>query len=497
MKRINKNKSEKKLLEDLVGFYDDPAGFVRYAFEWGRGRLVAEEGPDKWQEEVLLELGRASVRAAPLGLPADGLGPAKPGGAAATQIAVASGHGVGKTALIAWIILWFMSTRAHPQIVVTANTRVQLETKTWRELAKWHKLSINAHWFEWTASRFYNVEHRDTWFASAIPWNRERPEAFAGTHERDVLVVFDEGSRIPDEIWEVTEGAMTQPGAFWVVFGNPTQNTGRFAQCFKRLRHRWSTRQIDARACKMANQDQISQWLEDYGEDSDFVRVRVRGLFPRAATNQLIALDLVEAAAGRSLHPASQLHAAKVLGVDVARYGEDQSVLVRRQGLAATGLKKFRGLDTMTLAGLAAGEIEAWRPDAVFIDEVGIGAGVVDRLLQLGFQVIPVNGGARALDDNRYHNLRAEMWDKMRAWLEGGASIPDDQELKDDLIGPEYYFDQRERIQLEKKEDMKRRGLASPDCADALALTFARPVRPWRGERPRQALTEYDVLEGV
>lgn len=450
---------EKALVERIASFRADPLGFVYYCFPWGKGALTKHDGPDSWQRDVLVELGERTISAD-----------------SATQIAVASGHGIGKTALIAWIILWFMSTRAHPQVVVTSNTGKQLSDKTWRELAKWHKASINSRWFEWTATRFYYKPHPETWFASAIPWSKERSEAFAGTHEENVLVLFDEASLIDDVIWEVTEGAMTQKGAFWVVFGNPTRNTGRFRECFKKFRHRWSYKQIDSRTAKMADNKKICHWIDDYGEDSDFVRVRVKGEFPRAASNQLISSDLVESAAGRTVSAGEYGHAPRILGVDVARFGDDQSVIIRRQGLAASGLKKFRELDTMKFAGLVAREIRDWDPDAVFIDGVGVGAGVVDRLRQLGYSVVEVNVGTAAVDDKQYSNLRAEIWCKMRDWLKAGAVIPDDSELKDDLIGPEYGYDSRDRIQLEKKDDMKERGLASPDSADALALTFTMPV---------------------
>ena len=472
------SKPDKGLIRKLVGYYSDPLGFVREVFPWGQGLLAGEEGPDVWQAEVLEDLGRMGKESS-----------------AAVRLAVASGHGVGKTALISWIILWFMSTRAHPQIVVTANTRFQLETKTWRELAKWHRLSVNRDWFEWTSTKFYYREHRETWFAAAIPWSKERSEAFAGTHEKDVLFLYDEASLIDAAIWEVTEGAMTTPGAVWVVFGNPTRNRGRFRECFGRFRHRWRRRQVDARTAKMANQAQIREWIEDYGEDSDFVRVRVKGQFPRASGNQLIGEDLVTSAAGRSLHKSVYRHGAKVLGVDVARFGDDQSVVIRRQGLAVLGIKKYREVDTMRLASIVGEEVVKWRPDAVFIDEVGIGAGVVDRLRQLGFEVFGVNAGARAGDSRRYYNLRAEMWVKMRDWLKSGGAIPLDVELQTDLIGPEYGFDASDRLQLEKKEDMKKRGLASPDCADALALTFAFPVAArGPGSRAVEVVTEYDLF---
>lgn len=448
----------------VAELYDDPEGFVWAMFPWGvaGGPLEHDTGPDTWQTDTLKLIGEHSLD------PSEAL-----------QLAVASGHGIGKTALIAWIILWFISTRPNPQIVVTANTKTQLESKTWRELAKWHKLMVvTSDWFNWTATKFYYVFEPEDWFASAIPWSENKPEAFQGTHERHVMMIFDEASTIPESVWDAAAGAMTTPGAFHIAFGNPTRNTGKFSECFGRMRHRWVTRQIDSRTCKMSNKVEINKWIEDYGEDSDFVRIKVRGEFPRAGFMQFISSELVEAAKGRHLMPDVYRHAAKIIGVDVARFGDDQTVFIRRQGLAATGLKKFRGLDTMRTASLVAQEIEDWKPDAVMVDTVGLGAGVADRLRQLGYGrlIIDVQAGVTAIDSNRYFNLRAEMWGKMRDWLKEGAAIPADLELVADLIGPEYGYDNKERIQLEKKDDMKKRGLASPDAGDALAGTFAAPV---------------------
>lgn len=487
--------SEARLAEDVASFYDDPEGFVRYIYPWGEGPLRGEDGPDVWQSDVMALI-RDSIRLGhPVGLAVEG----------ALRIAVRSGHGIGKTTLISWIIHWFCSTRTHPQIVCTANTRIQLEVKTWRELAKWHKLALNKHWFDWTATKFSLVEHASTWFASAIPWSKERSEAFAGTHEENVLMIFDEASNIPDSIWEVSEGAMTTPGAIWIVFGNPTRNTGRFSSCFKKDRNRWLTMEIDSRNCKKTNKKEIAAQIEEYGEDSDFVRVRIKGQEPRQGLRQLIGDELVETAMGRVLRPEVYAHAAIVLGVDVARMpGADDNVIAIRQGLAAFEQRRFQGSGDgwlMNFASLVARFIEDYSPDAVFVDVVGIGAGVVDRLIQLGFGqiVIPVNFAEEAANPNRYHNLRAECYCKMEQWLKAGGALPNDKRLRDDLTGPEYLFDAKDRWQIERKEDMRSRGLASPDGADALAVTFAEEVLPRqvkiaRAESTRQQQSAYHPL---
>lgn len=474
---ITKVDPETTLTNDIVLLEHDPLGFVRYVFPWMESGtpLFDEAGPDVWQEKVLIALGEASRKAETEGELAT-----------AVQIAVRSGHGVGKGALSAWIILWFMSTRINPQIVVTANTKIQLDTKTWRELAKWHGLAINKHWFKWTATRFSAVDHAETWFAAAIPWSEHNSEAFAGTHEKNVLVLFDEASAVADKIWEVASGAMTTPGAFWLVFGNPTQNTGRFAECWGRERHRWRAFQVDSRTAKKANKAQIQQWIDDYGDDSDFVRVRVKGEAPRASSTQFISGELVDLAMQRTLEASAYEYAPIVMGVDVARFGDDQTVMVIRRGLKLLHIERHRELDLMQTSARVARLEDMWGVDVTFIDAIGLGAGVVDRLHQLGRKCIGVVSASKATD-RRYYNLRAQMWGDMKDWLEQ-ADLPTEAtmrlwglietELKTDLTSPEYGYDVKGSIQLEKKEDMKSRGCASPDTGDAIALTFALPVVP-------------------
>lgn len=471
------------LIDAIAGFFYDPLGFVYFAYPWGKGILKGEEGPDVWQAKILAEIGEKSQTLTE-----------------ALQIAIKSGNETGKTAMIAWIVHWFISTRPFPQIVVTANTKTQLDTKTWRELAKWHNLSIHKDWFEWTATKFYLKAHPETWFASAIPWSKDRPEAFAGTHEKYVLFIFDESSLIHDKIWEVADGSMSE-NTIWIAVGNPTRNKGRFKECFNKLRHRWRQFTIDARAAKRASKERIKKWIEDYGEDSDYCRVKVKGIFPRAATTQFISEEVVEEARKRKLEPSVFNHMPTIMAVDPARFGDDETVFALRQGLylypkeGGQEMAAFRGKDTMQTAGLAAEWINKYHPVAVFIDEIGIGAGVVDRLHQLDYkEVIGVNVSKAAIEENEYFNLRAEIWGKAREWLKNG-SIPDDQVLTDDLTGPDYGFDSRNRVKLESKDDMKARGLASPGRGDALALTFAMPVAIQTSERRKADRAETERVD--
>jgi hypothetical protein len=422
-------------------YFTDPVGYVRD---------VLQAEPDTWQIDALNAV-RDNKR-----------------------VAGASGHGIGKTAFVAWIIHWFMATRPNPQVVVTANTKNQLDSKTWRELAKWNQKALNGHWFEVKATRMELKDSPETWFASAIPWTEHNSESFAGTHEEHVLVVFDEASAIADVIWDVVEGAMTTPGARWVALGNPTRNTGRFRECWGRFRHRWHTMQVDSRKAKMADQTQIKEWIADYGEDSDFVRVRVKGEFPKSSSAQLISTALVEAAVAYKAVGFEKL--PLILGVDVARFGDDQTVICARRGRKVYPLMKHRELDTMQVAGKVAAAIKELKPSLVNIDIGAMGAGVVDRLREQGFEVRGVNFGGEPVDKIKYANKRAEMWGETLEWLKEGGEIPDDYELRQDLIGPEYSYTSSQQLLLEKKESMKRRGLSSPDCADAFALTFASPV---------------------
>ncbi|HZX81031.1 MAG TPA: terminase [Lysobacter sp.] len=461
-----------ELAKDIGEFYDDPLGYVLYAFPWGQPgtRLAKQEGPDQWQIDVLNAIGE-SVR--------NGMGLAD---AMPTLIAVASGHGIGKTACIAWIILWFISTRDHPQIVVTAGKREQLSGKTWRELAKWQKMAINGHWFVWTATELKHALFPETWNAQAIAWSKNAPENFAGTHEEHVLVIFDEASAIDDVIWETTDGAMTTPGAMWIAFGNPTKTTGRFFQCFGKFRKFWKTWHIDSRTAKMANRKLLDQWVEAYGEDSDFVKVRIRGQFPSAGDLQFIATEDVNAAMARKATDQSKY--GRVLSIDIARHGMDQTVFCFRQGRKVEKFKKYRIPDLMQIAARAAEAIDEWQPDAVFIDATGIGWGVVDRLHQMGYtQVIGVQTGEKAFDADRFVNRRAELWYAMREWIQDGGSLPEDQELADELTAVEYGFDGKQRYVLESKKDLRDRDLPSPDTADALALSFTSPVAPTKAAK--------------
>jgi hypothetical protein len=456
--QMTEGEFESAMVDDMARFYDDPVGFVYYAFDWGQGELADFDGPDKWQVDFLEDIA-AKLRKDPDGN---------------VREATASGHGIGKTATTAWLVLWAMSTRPHLSGVVTANTMSQLSTKTWREVALWHKRLINRHWFKWSATKLWHVKHPETWFTSAEPNTEHNSEAFAGRHAKYKLIIFDEASAIPDKIFEVTEGAMTDPRSIWCVFGNPSRNTGRFKDCFEHDAARWGTRSIDSRTAKMTNKAELDEWIKAYGIDSDFVRIRILGKFPRFGAMQFISTEDVDKAMLIEIPYEAWCLVPIVLGCDIARYGDDQSCIAVRQGRKLHEIRKFRELNTMQMAA----QIVACMKDyggvaATFVDGVGVGAGVVDRLQMLGHAVIEVNGGATAFDEVTFFNKTSEMWSRMRDWIKGADLPKDDSSMRLALIGREYLYDDRERMRMERKRDMKRRGLASPDEADALCHTFA------------------------
>lgn len=458
MSREIKSNPEVELQDACVRYVNDPMGFTQYMYDWGHGVLKDWEGPDWWHQEVFRTI--KDYLDGPDQQP--------------LFIAVASGHGAAKTALVAWVIRWFMSCRDHPQVVCTANTESQLTTKTWRELAKWHKLSANRDWFEWTATSYYLKSHGDTWKANAIPWSENNTEAFAGTHEENVLVVFDEASKISDRIWEVTDGIFTTKKNIWLVCGNGTRNAGRFYDCFHKNKKYWKTWQIDSRKCKAANSVYLERLIEQYcGEDSDQARVRVRGQFPRTATRQLISTDAIEKCQDHETEGWEML--PKVIGVDVARFGENSSTIAIRQGRKVQEIEVLPKMDLMQTAHHVAEVIKRERPLQVFVDGSGIGAGVVDRLRQLNFPVVDINGGNSSLNA-RFLNKRAEMWWEMKEAIEGMIELPNDPRLKEELTCVEYDYTDKGRIRLDRKSDIQEEYGFSPDRADALALTYAYPV---------------------
>jgi len=465
----------------IVSFQNRPLDFTLTMWPWGIPDTPLEHSQlEDWQFNTLLELQAELLRDEVNEIAAHKAGKVYN---AVYRYARPAGHGVGKTAGFAQLVHWFESTHPNGVAVITASTENQLQTKTWRELRKWQELAINGWMFEWSATRYKHKGKPETWYASAIPWSESNPSAFAGTHERYVFIGFDESSGIAPVIWETIEGALTTGKCFFFAYGNPVEPTGGFFDICNKLRHRWNIATLDARSVSFANLKQIQEWMEDHGEDSDFFRVRVRGEFPRSAANQYIDQGRVAEARRRQIEwrDVPRAH-PRLMGVDVARQGGDRNVIIMRQGRKmAPRITRFYERDLMKVANTVARAIREQKPDVVYVDEVGIGAGVVDRLRQLGYDmVVGVQSGSKEGMDERekkiYANLRCLMWARMRDWI-AIADIADDPELETDLCGPTYTYQKKTQLELvESKDDMRARGLSSPDSADALMLTFAEKV---------------------
>ena len=457
---------------------DNPLAFVMYCYPWAQQGTPLENftGPRKWQREILLDIAE-HIKQNQGKLDFDVL-----------REAVASGRGIGKSALVSWLEHWMLSTRIGATVIVSANSESQLRSVTWAEITKWLAMSLNSHWFEVSATRLMPAKwitelvERDLkkgtryWSVEGRLWSSENPDAYAGVHNYDgVMVIFDEASGIDDAIWAVTAGFFTEntPNRFWLAFSNPRRNTGYFYECHNSKRDFWNTKIVDARTVEGTDKAVYQQIIDEYGADSSQAAVEVYGDFPSAGDDQFISSSIVDEAMRRAKH--KDLSAPIIVGVDPARFGSDSTVIAIRQGRDIIGIKRFKGDDTMTVVGHVIEAIEEYKPALVVIDEGGVGGGVVDRLKEQRYKIRGVNFGNKSKNPLMYGNLRAQMWGDMRQWLKT-ASIPSDRVLKTDLISPVMKPDSKGTIFLESKKDMRARGLASPDAADAICVTFAFPV---------------------
>ena len=478
---IYKVEEEQELMAQLWSpvVADDPEAFVLFAFPWGQeGTPLAKYGgPRMWQREVLrgikehIRANRGKVDMSTL------------------RQAVASGRGIGKSALVSWLILWMLTTRIGSSVVVSANSEAQLRSVTWGELTKWSTMVINAHWWEISATKLQparwlcDLVERDLkkgtryWAAEGKLWSEENPDSYAGVHNHDgMMLIFDEASGIPDPIWSVGAGFFTENilDRYWFAFSNPRRNTGYFFECFHAKRDFWRSKQVDARGVEDTDKGVYQAIIDEYGEDSSQARVEVYGEFPSVGDDQFISGALVAEAAERPRY--KDVTAPIVIGVDPARGGADSTVIVVRQGRDLVALHRYQGEDTMAIVGRVIEAIERYKPVLVVLDEGGLGYGILDRLHEQRYKVVRgVNFGWKAKNPVMWGNKRAELWGLMKEWLRT-ASILSDRALKSDLVGPTVKPNSSGTIFLEGKKEMKARGLASPDAADALAATFAFPV---------------------
>lgn len=398
-------------------------------------------------------------------------------------ISIRSGHGVGKTALASWIIQWFIATRPNSRVPCTAPTNKQLLDILWPELRKWQTRSIIGGAFEWANTRFGVTGKEKTWFAVARSSNK--PNNLQGFHEGHIMFVIDEASGVPEEIMQVVQGALTTQDVWCLMLGNPTEVSGLHYRSFHEDRKNWSTFTFSSEESSLVSPDYCERMAASYGgRDSDIYRMRVLGLHPREAVDALFSTSEIRAAMHREIPDPSIMEIT--IGVDVARFGDDKTVLVARRGNKVWILEEFYKKDTMYTAGRALHWLNHFEQESIkvtaCIDDAGVGGGVTDRLRQLARQgkhesaVIDVNFGEKAFNDNAYANRGTELWYRLKNHIID-LSLPDHEALLNDLIARKKRLNTKDKLILESKEEMKKRGIKSPDHADALVLTFATSER--------------------
>ena len=478
---------QEQIADDIGQYCYDPLGFVLHAYDWGEGDLAGESGPREWQKKVLEEirdhLSNPETRHTPC------------------QIAISSGHDVGKSALISWVTNWALSTFEGARGTITANTKTQLDTKTQPEISKWFRLAINADWWNVNVTSVKTIEDalHDEWRIDLVPWSEDNPAAAAGLHNKNkrLLIIFDEASEIPLVIFETAEGVTLDENTeiIWLCAGNPTINFGPFYDAvFGVNRHRWKTHVIDSREVEGTNKKKLKEWEEDNGEDSDFFRVRARGLPPRSNSGQFIDQETIEAAQRRA--PICLPDDPLVAGVDFAWGGPDDNVVRFRKGyygncVPPIKVKGAQTRDPAVMVGKLADVLSKTyvingipqKVAMLFLDSAGIAAPVEARLRQLGFKnLCIVNYGADSPKPECAY-MRDYIWNEGKKWLAHG-SIGNDPMLAADFGKPLLVSDKHQRVKLESKEEMiarlRKLGIksGSPDDADAFNSTFAMPVAP-------------------
>lgn len=471
---------EDALQSFIASTYHDPLAFVLGAYPWGKPGtpLEHELGPDENQREFLTSLGEEVTARA-----FDGHTPTMP-----ILMAETSGHGTGKSAMGAWIADWILSTRPDSIGTVTAGTETQLKERTWAAIQTWTRLCLTAHWFNIQAFGIYSIWRPKSWKLVRQSCRKENAQSFAGQHARTSTswYLFDEASEVEDLIWNTAYGGLTDGEPMLFAWGQCVRNSGEFYEtCFGKLQARWNHRRVDSRTSRFTNKELIAQWARDYGEESDFYKVRVLGLPPSASELQYI--DKARVAAARSRHVNALPDDALVAGMDVSGGGKAWNVIRFRRGHNGNVRPPIRlpgesDADRNQRVGVCAELLRDTRPEsriaALFID-AAFGAPIAARLHALGFtNVFEVNFGGDS-PDRHQKNMRAFMYMKAKDWLLYGG-LPDEDLLCDQLTAPGYHIDRSGKLVIEdKKSVLERMGPeACMDDADAFVLTFAQPVAP-------------------
>lgn len=428
-------------------YQSDPVAFARE---------VIDIEPDEWQIELLDAIAAPAIR----------------------RISVRSGHGVGKSTGVAMAAIWHVLMRIPSKTVVTAPTSSQLFDACFAEMKKVAK-SLKPPFNDLLDIKSDRIELKsspESTFISCRTSRSETPEALAGVHSENVLLLADEASGIPEAVFEAASGSMSGERATTVLTGNPTRNTGFFYDTHTRLRDDWHTMHVSCVDSPRVADDFVEDMKRRYGEDSPAYHVRVLGNFPPSEEDTVIPVSLIEHAMANKIKVHEET--TSIWGLDVARQGGDSSVLCKRQGPVVHPLTVWRNLDLMQLTGAVKADYDVTppskRPMEIIVDSNGFGAGVLDRLRELGLPARGLNVSERAMSKDTYLNMRAELWFKCKQWLEGmDVSLPQDDGLYAELAAPRYMFTSSGKMQVESKEAMKKRGVKSPDKADALCLALA------------------------
>jgi len=453
-------KMDKAILTLIDSYWDNPVWFAEDMLDFY---------PDPWQEKVLMDLAKYS------------------------KVTVRSGQGVGKTGLESVAIIWYLCTRPFPKVVATAPTRQQLYDVLWAEIAKWLSKSRVEKLLKWTKTKIYMNGYEERWWATAR--TAVRPENMQGFHEDYMLIVVDEASGVADNIMEAILGTLTGYENKLLLCGNPTKTSGIFYDSHNSDRDMYKTHKVSSLDSPRTSKENIRMLQKKYGIDSDVYRVRVLGEFPKGESDSLISLEVVEQAT-ETIVDISKAYTLNV-GVDVARFGDDKTIIAPRIGNRVLPLQQYSKKDTMETVGNIIRTVESLKNKhtqinkvMVKIDDDGLGGGVTDRLREinrqkrLGYTIIPIKNGAKAKDPDHYYNRAAEMWDNLRELLDenfskflqgepGVIELPKDDILIKQLSNRKYRIDSKGRIELESKDQMKKRIGESPDRADAVIYSFA------------------------
>lgn len=392
-----------------------------------------------------------------------------------SRVAVKSCTSSGKTACLSWLVLWALAVQDDIRILITAPTYPLLNRVFLTEIQKWHRKmpEIAQDMYEITQEKVVRKGNK-TFRADLATASSENEQALAGGHSGNYWIIVDEGSAVDDEIYEVLIGTLSYgTGGRMVIASNPTRNIGFYYDLFSQENPYWKLHTFTAFDSPNVSEEYIEEVKHTYGEDSDFYRVRVLGEFPRASSTQFIAADIVDEAIRLRLDPNAYLHYQKVAGIDVARFGDDDTVFTTRQGPKLLDVTRHKGLNTMQVTAEMVSYFHKFRHDVVYVDGTGLGAGVVDRGRELGLPIVDVVVANKSSNPSKYLNVRSQLWGSMRDWLDNGADIPNDPDLRKQLLSMEYGYNSKMQVMLMSKKDLKKRNGFSPDLADSIALTFA------------------------